>query len=74
MLKRLAFYLMLVVMLTLILRFAQAAAIITGKVGIETNLTETPSHTGKLIQALPEQTPVTIVQRQSSWTKVDSAG
>ncbi len=74
MFKRLSTVIFLAFIFCVLIRVVQAAAVITGKVGIETNLTETPSHTGKLIEALPEQTLITILQRQSSWTKVDYSG
>lgn len=52
---------------------ADTAALMTGKVFIDINLLDEPSNSGKVIENLDANTPVTIQQRRSSWSQVATA-
>ncbi len=52
---------------------AGTAALMTGKVFIDINLLDAPNNAGKIVESLDANTPVTIQQRQSSWSQVATA-
>lgn len=61
---------LLYLLLVLIPFSVATAALITGKVFIDTNLVDTPNNNGNVIESLSANTQVTVQQRQNSWTQV----
>jgi len=64
---------LLYIFLFLIPFTADTAALMTGKVFIDINLLDAPSKSGNVIESLNANTPITIQQRQSSWSQVATA-
>jgi len=64
---------LLYIFLFLIPFTADTAALMTGKVFIDINLLDEPNNAGNVIESLNANTPITIQQRQSSWSQVATA-
>ncbi|OUR65631.1 hypothetical protein A9Q79_01170 [Methylophaga sp. 42_25_T18] len=64
---------LLYIFLFLIPFTADTAALMTGKVFIDINLLDEPNNSGNVIESLNANTPITIQQRQSSWSQVETA-
>ncbi|MBL4638665.1 MAG: SH3 domain-containing protein [Proteobacteria bacterium] len=64
---------LLYIFLFLIPFTADTAALMTGKVFIDINLLDAPSNSGNIIEKLNADTPITIQQRQSRWSQVETA-